>query len=174
MPLTIETGAGVPNADSYATALQYEEFATAYYGDDTDASEAAMRRAWAYMNSLAWKGSKTYGRGQSSAVPRVGLVDCDGNAISDDEVPAEVVQAQLEFARAETLSPGVLSPQGSLRDSVVNMEKVDVIQVGYDTSRLQPGIEAAQVIVEAGMRLISCYLVNGGRLGVRRTDAVVV
>jgi hypothetical protein len=159
MPLTIENGTGVTGADSYVTVAECEAYAVAYYGAPLTGSpvkkEAALRRAYAYMMGLPWK--------QSADYPLFG-----------GTIPDAVKNAQHEFARAEFQSVGILSPQGSLRDSVVNMEKVDVIQVGYDTARLQPGMDALQTIVSAGMRWIAPYLVNGGKLGVRRTDAIVV
>jgi len=177
MALIIEDGTGVASADSYATRAGYITFASDYYGEtvaDEDASDSPLRRAAAYLDGLRWKGSRTLGRSQELAWPRADMVDCDGNSIDDDAIPSELILAQYELARAEDASPGVLSPQGSLRDSVVNKEKVDVIEVGYDTSRLAPGLEAAQVIVDAAIRRIRCYLVNGGKPGARITDARVV
>jgi hypothetical protein len=159
MPLIIENGSGVAGADSYVTVAECEAYAIAYYGASLAGSpaskEAALRRAYAYMMGLPWK-------------------DSAGYPVFGGAIPQAVKNAQHEFARAEFQSVGILSPQGTLRDSVVNMEKVDVIQVGYDTARLQPGIEALQTVVSAGIRWIAPYLINGGRLGVRLTHAVAV
>ena len=178
MALIIETGAGVPGADSYATVAQCEAYATAYYGASLtgshQAKEAAMRRAAAHMNTLRWKGSKAHGRAQGLAWPRTGVVDCEGVEIGQGEIPVEVIQAQHEFARAEFLAPGVLSPQSNVLDALRNRAKVDVIiEVGYDTSRLLPTLENVQVTVTAAMRRIECYLVAGGK-SLRMTDAVSV
>jgi hypothetical protein len=158
MPLTIENGTGVTGADSYVTVAECEAYAIAYYGASLAGSpqskEAALRRAYAYMMGLPWKSSAGY--------PLFG-----------GTIPQAVKNAQHEFARAEFQSVGVLSPQASARDNIVNREKVDVIEVGYDTSRIATGIDAMQVIVSAGMRWLIPYLVNGGR-NIRLIDARVV
>ena len=177
MALTVEDGTGVTGADCYADVTACSAYAVAYYGSSLTGSpaskEAAIRRATAYLDSLRWKGTRTNGRGQALAWPRSGVSDCEGEAIADDEIPDEVIIAQHELARAEHQSPGVLSPQGSLRDSIVQREKVDVIDVAYDTSRLSASTENAQVLVEAAMRRIRCFLVAGGAT-VRQTAMVVV
>lgn len=158
MALTLEDGTGVDGADSYVTVAECVAYATAYYGHSLTGSnadkEAALRRAYAYMMGLTWK--------------------ADTYPLFGGTIPQAVKNAQHELARAEFQSVGVLSPSASLRDAVVDREKVDVIEVGYDTSRLQVGIEAVQPYVTAGMRWIAPYLVNGGKPGVRVTDARVV
>ena len=158
MSLTIETGAGVSGADSYVTVAECEAYAVAYYGHSLSGSpankEAALRRAYAYMMGLPWK-SDTY--------PLFG-----------GTIPQAVKNAQHEFASAEFITVGVLSPSGSLRDAVVSAEKVGDISVQYDTSRLTASVDAAAPYVSAGMRWIATYLTNGGKPGVRMTDAFVV
>jgi hypothetical protein len=158
MALVIENGTGVTGADSYVTVAECEAYATAYYGHSLTGSpaskEAALRRAYAYMMGLPWK-TDTY--------PLFG-----------GTIPQQVKNAQHEFARAEFLSVGVLSPSVTLRDSVVNMERVGEISVGYDTSRLTASVDVAAPYVSAGMRWIAAYLVNGGKPGVRGTDAITV
>lgn len=176
MALTIENGTGVAGADSYGTRSGFITYALNYYGEtvaDEDASDYSMRRAFDYLNGLKWKGTKTHGRSQVGAFPRTSLTDCESNAIGTTEIPAEIIQAQYELARAEKASPGVLSPQGSLLDALVRKQKVDVIEIEYDTSRLTPDLQNAAVFVESAMRLINCFLVNGGR-SVRMTAAVTV
>lgn len=159
MALVIEDGTGVSDADSYVTVAECEAYATAYYGHSLSGStankEAALRRAYAYMMGLNWK--------------------ADTYPLFGGTIPQHVKNAQHEFARAEFVTPGVLSPQSSGRDNLTSMEKVDVIQVQYDTSRLTPeqAFQLSAVNVEAAIRWIRSYLINGGRL-VRRTDAIVV
>jgi len=158
MTLTIENGTGVTGADSYVTVAECEAYAVAYYGASLDGSpvskEAALRRAYAYMMALPWK--------------------ADTYPLFDGAIPSAVKNAQHEFARAEFISIGVLSPSVTLRDTVVNREKVDAIEVGYDTSRLSASVDAAMPYVTAAMRWIAPYLINGGKPGRRMTDAVTV
>lgn len=161
-----------PNADSYAARAGFIAYSLARYGEiipDEDATDQPMRRAFDYLNGLRWKGTRTDGRSQSGAWPRSGVV-CEGEAILDSEIPPEVIDAQYEFARAELAVPGVLSPQGSVLDAIRNRAKVDVIEVGFDTSRILPTVENLQVIVTAGMRKIDCFVLPN----VRMTDAVSV
>ena len=176
MVLVIEDGTGVSGADSYGTRAGFITHVSNYYGGtvaDEDASDVPMRAAFAYLNGLSWKGTKTLGRSQVGAFPRTDLDDCEGTAIGTAEIPDELIAAQYDLAWAEKQSPGLLSPSGSIRDAMVSMEKVDVIAVEYDTSRMVPGQDVTAVRVEAAMRRIACFLVNGGRQ-VRQTYAVSV
>lgn len=178
MALVIEDGSGVAGADSYVTRAEYIQFSLDYYGAtvaDDDAADVDLRKAFAWLNGQSWKGTKTYGRSQTGAWPRTGVKDCEGIAIASDEIPTEVKQAQMELAYAERVSPGTLTPAGSVRDALVSREKVDVIEVEYDLSTMTPenALLYAQVRVEAAMRLLGCFLSGGGRLG-RRTYVVTV
>ena len=175
MALVIETGTGNVDADSYVSRQAFLDYCIDLYGqvvDDDASADTSLRRAASYMDSLAWKGTKTNGRNQALAWPRSGVV-CDGETIPDDEIPREVKSAQFEFARAELAAPGVLSPQSNLLDAIRNRAKVDVIEVGFDTSRVLPDLDNLQVVVTAGMRKVECFLVNGGRKA-RMTDAVAL
>ena len=176
MALVIEDGTGVSGADSYGTRAGFITHVANYYGGtvaDEDASDVPMRSAFAYLNGLDWKGAKTLGRSQVGAFPRTDLEDCEGESIGVAEIPDELIAAQYDMAWAEKQSPGLLSPSGSIRDALVSMEKVDVIAVEYDTSKIVPGQDVTSVRVEAAMRRIACFLVNGGRQ-VRQTYAIAI
>jgi hypothetical protein len=175
MALTIEDGTGVTGADSYGTRSGFISHVADYYGGtvaDEDASDVPMRAAFAYLNGLKWRGTKTLLRAQVGAWPRTSVTDCDGNDIDTDEIPTEVIQAQYDLAWAEKQTPGTLTPSGSIRNALVSREKVDVVEVEYDTSRMVPGEDYLSVRVEAAMRLIDCFLSSGG--DVRGTYAVSV
>jgi len=164
MALTVETGAGVTGADSYATLQACIDYAVAMYGaslaGNTADKEAAIRRAFAYMSTLHWKGSRTHARAQGGAWPRSGASDGDGNNIGSGEIPSEVIAAQHEFARAEFLSSGILTPTSTKAAANVTMEKVDVIQVQYDTDNLSGTIEDVRPIVTAAMDKIKGFLAS--------------
>ena len=179
MALIIETGAGVSNADSYGTLAACRSYIDSYYPHDPthpDADlEAALRRSYNYINSLKFKGARTHGRAQTGALPRTGLTDCEGLAVGTTEIPADVIQAQFELAHIEIQTPGVLSPQSSLLDTVVSREKVDgAVEIAYDTSRISANQFNLQPIVSAAMRKLECYLINGGNQGLRQTAIAVV
>lgn len=175
MALIIETGTGVTGADSYGTRAGFILHAANYYAGavpDTDASDVPMRAAWAYLNGLSWRGTKTLGRSQTGAWPRTGMIDCDLHEIGVSEIPAEVILAQYDLAWAEYNSPGILSPSYRLIDAAVAMEKVGEIQVGYAAGGFAVSYEALQTRVEAAMRGLKCFL-SGGVVG-RPFDARAV
>ena len=176
MALIIENGTGVAGADAYSDVAACSAYATAYYGASLNGSpadkEAAIRRATAYLNGLAWKGTRTLGRSQSLAWPRTGVVDCEGLPIGDMEIPTDLINAQHELARAEFTSPGVLSPSLSKSTAIVSSEKVDVIAITYDTDNLTGSIDDARVIVTAAMDRLKCYL--SSPVGAYRIVAVTV
>ena len=163
MALIIETGVGIAGADSYGTRAAYIAFALAWYGEviaDTDAADPAMRRAAAYMSSLTWKGTRTFARAQSLALPRTGMTDCEAIAVGNNEIPLDAIYAQFELARAEASSPGVLNPSLSRATATVIREKVDVIEIEYDTDNLTGTIADARIIVTAAMDRLKCYITN--------------
>lgn len=176
MALTIENGTNVAGADAYASVADCSAWAVNFYGQALTGSpadkEAAIRRAVAYMNGLKWKGTRTFGRDQSLAWPRQDVTDCEGFSIASNAIPAEIIYAQHVLARVEFQSPGSLAPSVSL-GGVVKREKVDVIEVEYDTSRMQGNVEELRQVVTMAMDKLSCFLSvqPGGR---RVPDAVVV
>jgi hypothetical protein len=174
--LIVETGAGVAGADCYADVAACTAYATAFYGSPlsgtTADKEAAIRRATAYLNGLAWKGTRTLGRAQSLAWPRAGVTDCEGLSIGSNEIPTDLINAQHELARAEFQTPGSLTPSLSKATATVSSEKVDVIQITYDTDNLTGTIEDARLIVTAAMDKLKCYL--SSPVGATRIVAVVV
>jgi hypothetical protein len=176
MALIIEDGTGVAGADAYSDVAACSAYATAYYGAALTGSptdkEAAIRRATAYLNGLAWKGNRTLGRAQSLAWPRTGVTDCEGLSIGSNEIPADLIAAQHELARAEFQSAGVLTPSLSKSTATVASEKVDVIQITYDTDNLTGSIDDARVIVTAAMDKLKCYLTSP--VGAVRIVAVTV
>jgi hypothetical protein len=126
MALIIEDGTGVAGADSYVTVAECEAFAVKYYGaslaGSTANKEAALRRAALFMDSLPWKGHRTFGRNQGLAWPRKDVTDGEGQEISEGEIPEEIKDAQHIFARAEFQNPGILAPTITLTDAKVLIE----------------------------------------------------
>lgn len=104
MALTVETGSGVSNADSYITLAEADAY-LAKYGYDTDASwaaasdaqkENAIRRSTSeYLEGLyydAWRGQiRSYS--QKLSWPRTGAHDDAGRTISSSEVPDQIKEA---------------------------------------------------------------------------------
>jgi hypothetical protein len=93
-------------------------------------------------------------------------------SIGANEIPADLIAAQHELARAEFQSAGVLTPSLSKATATVASEKVDVIQITYDTDNLTGSIEDARVIVTAAMDKLKCYLTSP--VGALRIVAVTV
>ncbi len=142
MALVVETGSCVPTANALVLRAELIAYAADYHpavtvgGDDT--TDGAILRASAWLSSFPdWDGSMTCGRGlQGLAWPRTGVTDCNGDDVSDDEVPVEVKQATYEASLAELVSPGVLTPT-IIPGKQKKREKVDVIDISYMTPKEQ-------------------------------------
>lgn len=126
MALVVEDGTGKADAESYASIASINAYATAngktfpITGSDgpstaaaVAAAEAAARRSTKWLDGTyrdRFPGSRKNGREQGLEWPRTGAVDADGNAISDEAIPKEIVEAQAEAAIRELARPGGLSP----------------------------------------------------------------
>lgn len=102
--LTTETGAGLPNADTYASVAQADARCAALGGTDwalrTDADkEVALRNATQFMLAnyrQRWTGRRVY-QTQALDWPRWNVV-VDGFPVLSSVVPVEVVNACIDLA----------------------------------------------------------------------------
>lgn len=103
MTITIETGAGLPDAESYASVAAADARCaslgrTAWAGLAEADKEIALRRAMLFMSTYRtrWSGRRVYPR-QALDWPRYGVaVDCF--AVPSTVVPADVVNACIDLA----------------------------------------------------------------------------
>lgn len=139
MPLVVEDGSGLSNAESYISVENADAYHAAkgnvVWAGVASVKEQALRRATAYIDGRyagRWPGYRTRGRLQALAWPRSLVVDGDGEDVPDDEVPAEVAQATCEAA-VRALS-GPLITDRTAEDQRVKRRKIDVIETEFDTS----------------------------------------
>lgn len=128
--LTIETGEGLPNADSYATAAELVSYA-ANYGvtvpATVEAQEALLRRAAMQMQVMVWKGRKA-SAAQALAWPRYGA-EVDGEILPSTYIPARIQYGQMALA-AEIHADDIDPP--SQRQGAVIRERVEgAVDVQY-------------------------------------------
>lgn len=106
MPLTLipETGAGLANANTFATreqvtaALEALPYAAAWATEvDVAKQDQCIVEASAWLTRLGWEGRRTY-EAQSLAWPRAWMSTPDGYAIASNLVPAFVVDATARLA----------------------------------------------------------------------------
>lgn len=163
MVLTVETGAGLSDADALITLA----FADAYHsliGNSTwtgaDAlKEAAIRRATAFIsNSFTWQGIRTRGRSQALQWPRSGVVDAEGYGINSDEIPIEIQNAVAEIALREIVEPGAMNPDFKASE-LVKREKVGPLETEYALSNTSA--DAQRPVLLAVRDMVSQFLLAG-------------
>lgn len=143
MALTIEDGTGVAGADSLVTLVEYAADQVALFGaalDGTDVlKEAALRRAWYYMRSLAWLSEYPF-------------------PTFDGTIPADVKTAQSVLARLEQTTPGGLQP------TVVPGQVKVLTQVGdlAWTVTGQVGTDAQRAVVTMALDMLGPYIKAAG------------
>lgn len=135
--MALITTAGSATADAFASLATVETYAEAHGksdwtdSTDDDAKEQAIRRATSWLSTaFTWKGYRANGRDQALAFPRRDVEDAEGEAVSSDEIPAEIVHATCEAAVYELANPGGLSPAVTLTDRV-RSEQVGSLRVEY-------------------------------------------
>lgn len=118
MPLVVEDGSGLWDAESYVSASDCADYCDArgltFSDADENAQEAALRRATAYLDSTfrgRFIGRRVNGRAQALEWPRRNAYDAANEEyLALDEVPQEIITATCEAAVRELAEPGSLSP----------------------------------------------------------------
>lgn len=169
MPLIVEDGSGVADADSYTSLEDFKAYADSVGFDYASYSETqleqAIRRATKYVDSLGtirpclWIGVRTKGSQQGLLWPRIGATDSDGNPVMSNEIPSEIIQASQEASFREATSPNSLNPDYVLADTFKSA-KVGPLEVEYATSSEAGVIPTKPVIgiIDALVKqFLSCY-----------------
>lgn len=129
MPLTVEDGSGLSNADSYISVADADTYhasqgaPSGWTGADA-VKEAALRQATAYLDNvygLRWVGSRI-NQTMSLDWPRYGVIDRDGFEVVATAVPVEVENATayvaLKVLEGDTLVPDVDAGANAVAESV--------------------------------------------------------
>lgn len=104
MPLVVETGAGLTNAESYASVAEADAYlaafrpSTAWSAASTDVKEQKLRQATQWLdNKFSWKGRK-YTKEQSLDWPRSYVQDSEGFDLDVNVIPTDLKRATIEAA----------------------------------------------------------------------------
>lgn len=142
MPITVETGAGLPLADAYAdiaTVKLYCDSRGLVFDDtNTITAEQSIVRATAYIDGTyrsKFIGQRKNKRAQGLEWPRINAHDnaVFSELLPDDQIPVEIIRAVAEAASREQLAPGSLTPDVT-PNKTQKSAQVDVIKVEYAIS----------------------------------------
>jgi len=143
MALVVEDGSGKSDAEAYVSV----DFADTYFTNrqgstawndsavTTSDKEAAIRNATAYLDRRYngnWIGRRVY-KEQALAFPRTDIIDIDGFAVGNDDVPKNLEHACCEaavLALSEDLLPdltntGIISEESVSVGSVASTTKYE-------------------------------------------------
>lgn len=133
MAFVVETGAGLSNANSYASVAAADDYVSergiAGWADlGTSAKQQALIKATDYLEATyrdAWKGDRVT-QTQALSWPRLSVY-VDRFLLDGNIVPQPVVKACIEMAMRSASGEVLIADQGQR----VKREKVDVIEVEY-------------------------------------------
>jgi hypothetical protein len=152
MALTVETGTGAADADSYSSTSDFLNYCESIGYIYTADPETGMRRATYWIDDTfraRWPGDKLNGRDQALEWPRENAEDQAGEEIADDAVPVEVIRATwiaaIEENRATAGSFYPVVPTGL----PIKREKIGPMEVEYDTAWLAPTGLSLRAVEEA-------------------------
>jgi hypothetical protein len=132
--MIVETGEGLPNANSFASIAFAREYATnrgKSLPDDDDALAALLISAFDWIDSLEdrLKGVRTT-MSQAGAFPRAGVyVNCV--ELADDEVPSKIAAASTMLAVAAHDGVDLMPNIGP--DDLIKSERIGPIATEYWT-----------------------------------------
>lgn len=170
MALVIENGSGSdPGANSYAAIAQLRAYAAAR-GKTLPVADAecevAMTKAMDYLEAQRdrYTGMRT-SRTQPLQWPRTGAT-VDGYLLAVDEIPHELVAAQLALAVEAAAGTDLLPTAGTASTGpVVAQEVVGAVKVQYapGEARTRPLVQAAEGMLAAlyGSRGVGLTVVRG-------------
>lgn len=129
MALTVETGAGVANANTYISLNDFRTFAEGHnftLTDDDDLVEGWLRRAAFAMQTLAWKGVKV-DTDNALAWPRSGVY-VDDELLAEDAIPRGIIYGQAMLAVEMYAADALETTPGGGAAVAEHTVKVDVIE----------------------------------------------
>jgi len=156
MAFVVETGSGVPNANSYASVSAADGYVTdrgiaGWSTLSTTLKEQALINATDYLEATyrdAWKGNRITAT-QSLSWPRSNVI-VDGFLLDANIVPVPVVYSCIEMAIRAAGGETLIADQGQR----VKREKIDVIEIEYqdysDPTQRYPFVN----------RMLSAYLLS--------------
>jgi hypothetical protein len=142
MTLIIESGAGEPDAESYATTAELVSYAEKFgvtIPAEEAAQEALLRRSALVMNGMKWKGRRTHEE-QSLAWPREG-VQVDGAYKRSNYIPREIFYGQLALAteiHADDIDPPEARKGAVVKERVEGVVDVQYAAISNTSGRLLP------------------------------------
>lgn len=133
MAFVVETGAGLSNANSYASVSAADSYVadrgiTGWASLTQTIKEQSLVKATDYLEATyrdAWKGNRV-SETQALSWPRYNVV-VDGFNYASNVVPPQVVNACVEMALRASAGETLIADQGQK----VKREKIDVIEVEY-------------------------------------------
>jgi hypothetical protein len=140
--LIIEDGAGVPDAESYATAAELVVYAGKFgvtLPVEQVAQEALLRRAALVMEGMSWKGMKTSGD-QGLAWPRRGF-ELEREIKPDNHIPARIKCGQMALAaeiHADDIDPIEQRKGAVTKEKVEGAVEREYANIGITSRRLVP------------------------------------
>lgn len=105
MNFKVETGEGLPDATSYVSISEAEDYINSFVVggsdwialDQTSKEKSLMQSVRFLDGMMGWQGNIKDNE-QRLAWPRVGVIDREGRCTSDDYVPSAIKDAQVELA----------------------------------------------------------------------------
>lgn len=133
MAFVVETGAGVPNANSYASVSAADGYVAdrgiaGWTSLATSVKQQALIKATDYLEATyrdAWKGNRITAT-QTLSWPRSNVI-VDGFLLPADTVPFAVEYSCIEMALRSAAGETLIADQGQR----VKREKIDVIEIEY-------------------------------------------
>lgn len=165
--LIIETGEGLPNANSYVTTDELAEFGISTGANLPENKELILLQAMEYLEQftvdgarLTRKAYKGYRATADQALewPRRGVL-IDGVPLATNVIPAKLKRAQMQLA-VEAITYDLMPTSDGF---AVASEKVDVIEVEYATGgRLSGSTPVPAPVFTRVNALLAGLLRSGG------------
>lgn len=143
--LILEDGTGLATSNTFASSAEgdtYHEahlYATAWTGATSGNKDIALAMATRLLDAhLEWHGSRSSST-QALGWPRVGSTTKDGVLLASDEVPAQVKNATVEFARV------LLGTDRTAERDSIGLKKIKVgsVETEFDPDDMKTVIPAS-------------------------------
>lgn len=166
MALIIESGEGLPNAESYATAAELVSYAEKHgrvIPSTTPEQEALLRNSAEAMKEMNWKGQRTNGA-QWLDFPRAG-VEVDGEIKPSNLIPREIQYGQM--ALATEMYADIIDPPSQRTGPVIRERVEGAVDVQYGAIPNNSGYLLPAAPGRPSRTQFANYLVKRGLSGVR-------